>query len=1137
VTDSTGAAIPGVSLRLIHIEMNIVSRATSNESGAYEANFLPIGLYRLEAEQPGFKAFHRSPIEVRIGARVRVDIQLEIGEVSEKIEVTGTAPVLETTTGSVGTVLDSRQISNMAMRGGDLTWLMATAQTTILRSLPAGGPWNVDQTAQLAVAGAKNGGIDFNVDGVSNNSYGGRASFVPPPDMVQEVKINVTSYDASIGHSAGGFIDVSLKSGTNRLTGSLGASLSTGPMMTRNYFTNQFIFDPTTGPITREKIKANTPMIRWLRYSAAVGGPVVLPKLYNGRNRTFWMFGIQVHNRNRPITSLHTVPTAAMRAGDFSALLSLGPNYQIYDPFTTVPAPNNRFRRNPLPGNIIPPTRIDPAARAFSRYFPDPNLPGTVEFLNNYSRTRPEKQDLYQPITRLDHVFTEKNRMYFRYSHSDFQGQFDEFVAGSPVRGRFRERPHRGVALDDVHVLSPRAMLNVRYGFTWFRENEYFANRGWDLSEFGFPSRLISQLDRRAITFPELNIAGMLALGNNGGFTRSNYSHSLLTLLNYTPGQHSLKVGIDGRTLLENAQNFGNVSPAITVNANFTRGPLDNSPPAPAGQAFASFLFGIPSGGGIDLNDSRAERSPFYSFFVQDDWRVSRKLALNFGLRWEYEGPIVERFNRTSSDFDLVSVNPIQDQARAQYAQAPIPEIPADAFRTVGGLTFAGVGGRPRAIRRPDYRVFMPRFGFAYQMTRKLVLRGGYGIFFHLLGAEFDDVAQPNFNRRTNIVPTNDNGQTFVASLSNPLPNGLDRPAGASEGLRTFLGRSPGFFAEDGRRPYTQRWNAGIQFEPLERTVFEVGYIGSRSTRLRVITNLNPVPREMQSVLPERDQATIDFLTAAVRNPFRGIRGFEGTGFFTNLNTTRAQLLQPRPHFTALNTGLPAGMSWYNAFSFRAERRFHRGLQLQLNYTWSKTMEATSYLNETDPAPEYVLSDIDRTHRLSLTSVWELPLGRGRAFASQAPGVVDALIGGWQLQALWQKQSGPAIGFGNAILRGTFDQVALSRRDRSLQRWFNTEVFERNPQRQLENNLRALSTRIGAVRADGIDVWDISLIKNIRVHERLTIQLRGEAEGAMNHPNFAAPNTNPVNTLFGTVNATQTGQEERRIFVGLRLLF
>ena len=244
-----------------------------------------------------------------------------------------------------------------------------------------------------------------------------------------------------------------------------------------------------------------------------------------------------------------------------------------------------------------------------------------------------------------------------------------------------------------------------------------------------------------------------------------------------------------------------------------------------------------------------------------------------------------------------------------------------------------GVNGNPRGIRDPYYRAWMPRAGFAFQPLRRVVLRGGYGIFYGLIGAEFSDVAQPGFNQRTNIVPSLDNGVTYAASISNPLPSGLQKPAGAAGGLLTFLGRSPSFFAADGRRPYTQRGSFQVQMEPARNNLIEVGYLGSRSVRLRVSTEMNPVPSRYLSRLPVRDQPVIDFLSSRVANPFAGIQGFEGTVFFAGANATRSQLLRPYPHFGALNPGLPAGASWYHALTLRFDRRVARGLHLQSNYT------------------------------------------------------------------------------------------------------------------------------------------------------------------------------------------------------------
>ncbi|MGB9606237.1 MAG: hypothetical protein ACPL88_10225, partial [Bryobacteraceae bacterium] len=440
--------------------------------------------------------------------------------------------------------------------------------------------------------------------------------------------------------------------------------------------------------------------------------------------------------------------------------------------------------------------------------------------------------------------------------------------------------------------------------------------------------------------------------------------------------------------------------------------------------------------------------------------------------------------------------------------------------------------------RDPYYRAFMPRFGFAYQLRDRVVLRGGYGIFFGLLGADYTDASQPGFNQRTTLVASLDSGQTYIASISNPFPGGLEKPRGAAGGLRTFLGRAPGFFASDGRRPYTQRWSYTIQIEPMARSVLEVGYIGSRGTRLRALTAMNPIPRQYLSTLPVRDQPVIDFLSANVANPFRGISGFEGTAFYASTNTTRAQLLLAYPHFTSgLGTGLPAGSSWYHALTVRFERRLAAGLQVQSNYTWSKTMEAVSYLNDTDSIPEHVVSNLDRPHRLTVAAVYELPFGKGKRFGGNASGLLNHLIGGWQVNAIYQAQSGPGLTFGNVIYTGRYRDLKLPAEVRSIDRWFNTDGFERNSQRQLAYNIRYLPSRFASVRADGMNLWDLSAHKNFKIWERLTLQLRGEAEGAMNTPNFAAPNTTPTSTLFGRVTATQTGQEERRIFVGLKLLW
>lgn len=331
VTDASGAAAPGAIVRAINTATNVRITSESNAEGVYEIPYLPSGTYRIEGELTGFKTWTRPNVQLRMGDRLQVDIPLELGDVAETVEVTAEMPVLESASSTVSQVISSEQVTSLTLRSGSLAYVYAMAPGVSFTRLPYDGPWNIGDSSVVSVAGGGRGSFDFNVDGVANNSYNGQTSFVPPVDMVDEVKVQTTTYDAGVGHTTGGSINVSLKSGTNELHGTMAASISSGPMMTRNFFTNKQLWDPNTGPITDEKIAFYSPGRRWLRYSGSVGGPVYIPKVYDGRNKTFWMFGYQAHSRRRAVNTSHSVPTEAQRTGDFSALLAVGSQYQIYD--------------------------------------------------------------------------------------------------------------------------------------------------------------------------------------------------------------------------------------------------------------------------------------------------------------------------------------------------------------------------------------------------------------------------------------------------------------------------------------------------------------------------------------------------------------------------------------------------------------------------------------------------------------------------------------------------------------------------------------------------------------------------------------------------------------------------------------
>ncbi|MEK7403486.1 MAG: TonB-dependent receptor, partial [Acidobacteriota bacterium] len=1126
----------GANVEAVNVASNTRAVSVTNESGNYELPYLLPGIYRVSVEMAGFKKAVRDQIELRVADRMTLDFTLELGNVAESVVVTGETPLLESATASIGMIMDERRISELPVVGGNPFYL-ARLSPGVLSSggRSAGNPMDQGAATGIIVNGTRSESSEAMLDGMPNMSQRNTV-FSPPQDLVQEFKIHAATFDASLGHAAGAVTNVSMKSGTNTLHGSaygFDSRLRAVP-----WFTNRFIYDVRTGPITEEKKKRALEGWRHQRWGATLSGPVVLPRLFDGRSGTFWTFGYEGLYIMRNLGFTGTAPTAEQGRGDFSGLLALGSRYQIYDPATIQPAPAGRFRRQPLAGNIIPASRLDPMAQKLLTYWPAANQPGTSDGRQNYFRTQNINRYNRNMSGRLDHNFSENHRVFFRLNNN----QHDNRAQTMPTIavGNIIDRTGHGAVLDDVYVFNPQLLLNLRYGVTYNNQITSRFSQGFDLLSLGFPQSLLNEIRTKnspaGIAFPQITVDGYTGLSDGGGNTFKTYYHTFAGTLTRIAGDHSVRLGGEYRLMRENGYSYGNVAPRVDFANTWTRGPLDNSPTAPIGQGLASMLLGLPTGGQINTNASRAEQSTFSSLYIHDDWRVTRRLTLNIGLRYEYESPTTERYNRSIRGFDFQTPSPIEAQARANYARAPIPEVSVESFRMIGGLTFAGAGGQPRGLWTADRNNLAPRFGLVYQLSAKMVLRAGYGIFYDVLGIDREDVNQGGFNQPTNLIPSLDNGLTFRATLRNPFPDGLEVPLGAAGGLRTFLGRGAGHFYERPLNPYMQRWSFSVQRELPERIVAEAAYVGNRGTRLAVNRQFDAVPRQYFSTRPERDQAAIDFLSEQVPSPLYGIPEFEGTSL-GNVRVGRSSLLRPFPHFTGIGVDLPIGYSYYHSLQVRAEKRMQKGFTFQAAWTWSKFMQATSYLNDSDAVFEKVISDQDFPHRFVLSGIFELPFGRGKPLAGSARGVLDGLIGGWQLQGWFEGQSGDALGFGNAIFRGDLHDIPLAVSQRRAERWFNTEAgFERDNTKQLGSNIRTFPSRFTGVRADGINNFDLSLFKNFRIREGLKTQLRMECFNALNHIQFDAPNTSPASTAFGTITG-EKGHGQRQVTLGLKFLF
>jgi len=1133
VTDPQGAVIPGVSVRAVNANTNMATAAVTNSAGSYEIPNLIPGIYRVVAQLEGFKRVERGPLELRVGDTLNIDLMLELGAVSESVTVTAEAPLLESTSASLGQVIDNRRLQDLPLPGGNPAYLTQLTPGIISTNPPTHGwmPQAVNSISD-SVAGTPTRSSEFTLDGIPNMTQRGQPALIPPPEMIQEVRVQTAPFDATVGHFTGAQINMVFKSGTNEPHGNLVFLHSSRPLATKEFFTNRSLYDLTSGPVTKEKENRLFPPMLSNRYRATASGPFVLPRLYDGRNRTFWSYGFSMVDRRFASPSYFTVPTAEQRRGDFSGLLALGSQYQIYDPLTIAPAAGGRYSRQPLPGNIIPASRLDPMAQRVLEYYPAPNVAGSRDGRNNYFDPQGYIIDYHAHVARVDQAFSEKHRFYASYTQS-FDNELSGRAFHNEARGSRSLRPYRGLALDDVLTLRPDLVLNFRLGVTRFTWDSGPPSRGFDITRLGFPASLAAQIDGATATFPEFAIDGYTSLGRDSGDINPNTYYSFAGSAAHIRGTHSLRYGGEYRILQENALVFGYVAPRLEFGTAWTRGPLDNSPAAPIGQGLASFLLGLPTGGYIDRNASYAEQSQYLAVFLHDDWKLARKLTLNLGLRYELELPTTERFNRTTRGFDFVTPNPIQAAARAAYARSPIPEVPVSQFRTTGGLLFAGVGGAPRGLWQADRNNFSPRVGWALLLRPTTVLRAGYGVYFESLGTDRIDVFQQGFSARTGLVPSLDNGVTFRATTSNPFPDGILEPAGAAAGLETFLGRAPSFFWPARRTGYMQRWSFSMQQEFPHRVLLEVGYMGNRGTALGVDRNFNALPPRYLSTSPVRDQPIIDYLTQQVPNPFADLPQFAGSNL-AGRNVSRSQLLLPFPHFTGVGSTLNEGFSWYHSLQVRAEKRFSHGYTLQASYTWSKAMEAVELLNASDLHPHHVVSSLDRPHHLGISAVYELPVGRGHR-RSGLPGWLNLVAGGWSVQAIYQAQSGPPIGFGNILFYGTIDQIVLPRVQRRVERWFNTEAgFERDPRKQLGWNIRRFPLRLTGLRADGYNNWDISVYKEFRIRDGLRFQVRAEAQDALNHAMFRAPNTEPTSTLFGQVTSSVWG-EQRRISVGGKL--
>jgi hypothetical protein len=1034
-------------------------------------------------------------------------------------------------------VIDEKRIALMPLSDGNpfvLSRLVPGVAFT--GDLKFSRPFDNAGTSSINADGST-GGNEFTLDGSPNMASGRRVAFVPPAGAVQEFKVQTASFDAADGHTAGAMVNVTLKSGTNALKGQGYYYMRDEGLSATDFFVN--------------KNGGEKPSLGYDRFGGSAGGPVRLPG-YDGRDRTFFFGAVEWLYDEFPEPGPQSVPTDAMRNGDFSALLAQ--NILIYDPLTARPD-GTGVLRDPFPGNIIPANRISPVARQLLAYFPSSNQAGDAQGRNNYFSVNPRTDDFYSISTRVDHRLTSKQQLFVRYVRNDrveSRGNWSGEINGVRPIGNFLYRINDGITYDHVYSMNTSTLFNVRGGWSRFQEPNVRQHEGlFDPGTLGFSPTTVGYF-QGAQYLPRFDFDSWSDIGENIGATTVHSIYSLQPTLTRFLGRHSVRAGYDLRLYREAGSEPGRVAGLYEFRSNYTR-QRDNSAGL-FGQDLAAFLLGLPTGGSIERNAERLNHTWYHGLFLQDDWKVSNRLTINLGLRYEYEGATTDSLNRNVRGFDPEAPIRIAAAARAAYAASPIPELAVSSFNPRGGLMFAT--DQNPGFFDPDGNNIQPRAGFAYSLSDRTVLRGGVGVYTvpNIIYGNF----QPGFSASTPIVPSLDNGLTFRANLANPFTDGVSDPAGAALGADTFLGRElttsttgVRLVPIDFDNAQNMRYSIGVQHELPAQWLVEATYAASRGWDLTTggggqggEIELNPVPAQYLSTSTVRDQTTINFLSAQVPNPFRGL--LPGTSF-NGSTIARQQLLRPFPQFDNIRTRDDDGTSKYNSAQFKLEKRFTQGYTVLAAYTWSKFTEKVFKLNPTDADYEERLSEFDVPHRFVISGIWELPFGRERRWATESVWA-DAIAGGWSVQAIGQMQSGRPISFHdrNIYFNGDLDSLKTDYSGDTNLPVFDisgfyfsdlaTPALQRADQRiRLANNVRYFPSRVPGLRGQGLNLWDISFVKQLRFSERVRGQFHVELLNAFNRAVYNNPNTDPTNAEFGKV--TSQANLPRDIQLAFKVVF
>ena len=1140
IKDPTGAVVPDAKITITNVDTGESRTLNTDATGRYLQPFLLPGNYRITVEKPGFQTLRQENVRLDVAQNRSVDLTLAVGAVTQEIRVEAAPPVVDVNTSSIGQVVDSKRIMDLPLLGRNV---IALANLTPGVNPTGGG-------ATPGMGGGRNATSEIQIDGATNiapeNNVGiNTRVYDPQVDAVQEFSVQVNSLQAEYGRFSGGVINVVTKSGTNEFHGTAFEFLR-NPVLNANGFINN-----------RQGRKRSGAKINQFGYT--VGGPVYIPGLFDGRNKSFFFTDYEGTINRNTSNATATVPLPEWLLGDFSNLRNSSGTtlITIYDPTTVRQDPNDptKWIRDPFPSNRIPGERIDPVARNLAAYWPKPNFPPLNVYTqqNNFINSGPARSNGWRQNTRWDHNWTDKWRMWLRLSFAGGKNTpFNGFgTLGTSIGDGPSTERRVQVSMDHTYTLSPRLIANLRYAFSRYAYERVPFSNGIDLTKLGFSPEYMKIAAQRGLEFPGVELSSNLTLTRLGqaGYTRMyNYpmNHSLTGSMSKITSRHTFKWGGEYRVLLLNYSQYGRPSGLYQFNRGWTQREINTSG-STQGVGLASFLLGLAASGRLTHEPSAASASKYFAGYFQDDWKVTPKLTLNLGIRYDVDVPRTERYNQLSY-FDINAPSPLQGV------------IPASACLNCGNLRgqvkFTTPDNRHQAPT--DTNNWGPRFGFAYNFARNMVLRGAYGITYApsaLQAAGSTGAAgMTGFSSNSDAYFTFDNMRTIRTYLRNPFPDGYTLPTGRALGASTNLGLGIGDFFDAYKNTYVQQWNMSIQRSLPGDMVVEIGYLGNHTIGL-----IDGETGRQYNQLPVSFQAFGIALQDQIDNPFYGKIPYT-TGALAQPRVSRGQLLRPFPQYTSLQSfRKPNGYSIYHAMTIRADKRFKNGLTLLFAYTNSKLIDdCSSAVNFLGPVAgthldiynwklERSLSSFDISQRAVISYIYELPFGRNRALFSNLPGWLDTVVKGWQVSGITTFQRGlPLIVSGvtnntniftssqraNNFGKSAFIDHSGHSKDERMARWFDHTVFSQPPAFTLGNVSRTLPD----VRSPGTNITDLALMKNTYFgpEQRYNFQLRAEAFSAFNHFNLGGPDTSIASGNVGTITG---GSGTRQIQIAAKFIW